>query len=52
MVPTQDIALLASPLQSALPFDLLPAGVVAVVLIAFAVALVVVSVRRRDADAE
>lgn len=52
MVPTQDIALLATPLQPALPLDLLPAGVVAVVLVAFAIALIIVSVRRREADPE
>ena len=49
MVLTQDFTtLFAQP--SAHAFDLLPAGVVAVVLVAFAVALVTVSVRRRDAD--
>jgi hypothetical protein len=50
MVLTQDFThLLSSP--SALPaFDVMPAGVVAVVLVAFAVALVTVSVRRRDAE--
>ena len=50
MVPTQDIVLLATRAQLMLPLDLLPAGVVAVVLVAFAVALVTVSLRRRDAD--
>jgi hypothetical protein len=50
MSPTQDLVLLGAPLQSTLPFDLLPAGVVAVVLVAFAIALVTVSVRRRDAE--
>jgi hypothetical protein len=50
MVPTQDVVLLTAQSQTAIPFDLLPAGVVAVVLIAFAIALVTVSVRRRDAE--
>lgn len=49
MVLTQDFTrLLTQPSLHA--FDLLPAAVVAVVLVAFAVALVTVSVRRRDAD--
>ncbi|WP_375390004.1 hypothetical protein [uncultured Amnibacterium sp.] len=52
MVPTQDVLLLAIGSQPLLPFDLLPAGVVAVVLVAFAAALVIVSFRRRDADAD
>jgi hypothetical protein len=50
MVPTQDVVLLHAQVQTLLPFDLVPAGVVAVVLVSFAVALVTVSVRRRDAD--
>jgi hypothetical protein len=50
MVPTQDVVLLLSQVQSLLPADLVPAGVVGIVLVAFAVALVTVSVRRRDAD--
>ncbi|MFD1720190.1 hypothetical protein [Amnibacterium endophyticum] len=50
MVPTQDFLLHASLIESAFPsLDYLPAGVVAVVVAAFAVALVL-SVRRRDAD--
>ena len=49
MVLTQDFTtLFAHPALHA--FDLLPAGIVAVVLVAFAVALVTVSVRRRDAE--
>ena len=50
MVPTQDVVLLHAQAQSLLPFDLVPAGVVGVVLVSFAVALMTVSVRRRDAD--
>ena len=50
MVPTQDVVLLHAQAQSLLAFDLVPAGVVGVVLVSFAVALVTVSVRRRDAD--
>lgn len=50
MVRTQDVVLLVAQSRDLLPFDLLPAGVVAVVLVAFAVALIAVSVRRRDAD--
>lgn len=50
MVPTQDVVRLVARSSTLLPFDLLPAAVVAVVLIAFAVALVTVSFRRRDAD--
>ena len=50
MVRTQDFTLLTLSVQHVLPLDLMPAAVVAVVLIAFAVALVTVSVRRRDAD--
>ena len=50
MVPTQDVVLLLMQSRTLLASDLLPAGVVAVVLIAFAIALVTVSVRRRDAD--
>jgi hypothetical protein len=48
MVPTQDVVLFI--LQSGMlrPFDLIPAAVVAVVFVAFAIALVSVSVRRRD----
>lgn len=50
MVPTQDIAQLVTSRVAGLPLDMLPAGVVAVVILAFAIALVTVSVRRRDAD--
>jgi hypothetical protein len=50
MVPTQDVVLLHAQMQPLLPFDLVPAGVVGFVLVSFAVALVAVSVRRRDAD--
>jgi hypothetical protein len=50
MVPTQDVVLLAAQTRTLLPFDLVPAAVVAVVLVAFAVALVTVSVLRRDID--
>lgn len=49
MVPTQDVVLLHT-VQSLLSFDLVPAGVVGIVLVSFAVALVTVSVRRGDAD--
>jgi hypothetical protein len=50
MVPTQDIVRLASQISSPFPsIEYLPAGVVAVVLLAFAAALLL-SVRRRDAD--
>ena len=52
MVRTQDIALLLAQPRSFPLSDVMPAAVVAVVLIAFAVALVTVSVRRRDADAD
>ena len=50
MVPTQDVVLLTAQTRTLLPYELVPAVVVAVVLVAFAVALVTVSVRRRDAD--
>jgi hypothetical protein len=50
MVRTQDIVLLLAQSRTLLPTDLVPGAVVAVVLIAFAVALVTVSIRRRDAD--
>jgi hypothetical protein len=50
MVLTQDIPLLITRASSIQAFDVLPAAVVAIVLVAFAVALVTVSVRRRDAD--
>jgi hypothetical protein len=50
MVLTQDSFSLRSIPDTLQAFDLMPAGVVAVVLIAFAVALITVSVRRRDAD--
>ena len=46
MVPAQDVVRLM-PLQS---LDLVPATVVALVLVAFAAALVLVALRRRDAD--
>lgn len=50
MVPTQDVALLAVQAPALHALDLVPGAVVAVVLVAFAIALVTVSVRRRDAD--
>jgi hypothetical protein len=50
MVRTQDIALLLAQPHSIHALDLVPAAVVAVVLVAFAIALVTVSVHRRDAD--
>jgi hypothetical protein len=50
MVRTQDIALLLAQPRAIQSLDLIPAAVVAVVLVAFAIALVTVSVRRRDAD--
>jgi hypothetical protein len=50
MVRTQDIVLALAHPRALHAFDLMPAAVVAVVLVAFAVALVTVSVRRRDAD--
>jgi hypothetical protein len=50
MVPTQDFLLLGTPVRALIPLDLVPALVVATVLVAFAVALVTVSLRRRDAD--
>jgi hypothetical protein len=50
MVPTQDFTMPFTPLHSIQSFDLLPAGIVAVVLVAFAIALITVSVLRRDAD--
>ena len=50
MVRTQDVVLLLAQPSTLLPFDLVPAAVVAVVLVAFAVALVAVSFRRRDAE--
>jgi hypothetical protein len=50
MVRTQDVVLLITQTRTLLPTDFVPAAVVAVVLVAFAVALVAVSVRRRDAD--
>lgn len=51
MVPTQDVALAhAAQISTAFPSaEYLPAGVVAVVLVSFATALVL-SVRRRDVD--
>ena len=49
MVPTQDIALFATQISTAFPSsEYLPAGVVAVALLAFSLALVLVSVRRGD----
>jgi hypothetical protein len=50
MVLTQDFPQLLTSPSTLRAFDLMPAGVVAVVLVAFAVALVTVSVRRRDAE--
>jgi len=50
MLPAQDVVLAVARSRDLLPFDLLPAAVVAVVLVACAVALLTVSVRRRDAD--
>jgi hypothetical protein len=50
MVPTQDVVLLHAQAQSLLSMDLVPAGVVGIVLASFAVALVTVSVHRRDAE--
>jgi hypothetical protein len=50
MVLTQDFPHLFSSPSALQAFDVMPAGVVAVVLVAFAVALVTVSVRRRDAE--
>lgn len=50
MVPTQDVAFLLAEPRALHALDLMPAGVVAVVLVAFATALVTISVRRRDAD--
>lgn len=50
MVLTQDFTQLFAQPQTLHAFDLVPAAVVAIVLVAFAVALVTVSVRRRDAD--
>ena len=50
MVLTQDFTHLLTRSGALSAFDLMPAAVVAVVLVAFAVALVAVSIRRRDAD--
>ena len=50
MVRTQDVVQFAAPIRLDYPLDLLPAAVVAVVLVALATALVLVSYRRRDAD--
>ena len=53
MVPTQDFALLArfaAPLRLDAPFDFLPAGVVAVVVLALAVTMLLVAVRRTDSE--
>jgi hypothetical protein len=53
MVPTQDFALLpyfATPLRLGAPVDFLPAGVVAVVVLALAVTMLLVAVRRTDTD--
>ena len=50
MLPTQDVVLLAAQNHTLLFSDLMPAAVVAVVYAAFAVALVTVSVRRRDVE--
>lgn len=50
MVRTQDIALLTTQPRSLPAIDLMPAAVVAVVLVAFAIALITVSVLRRDAE--
>ncbi len=50
MVLTQDSFAPLSMPMTLQALDVLPAAVVAIVLVAFAVALVTVSVRRRDAD--
>ncbi|MBW4041900.1 MAG: hypothetical protein HIU86_07195 [Acidobacteria bacterium] len=50
MVLTQDFTHLLSSPNTLQSFDVMPAAVVAVVLVSFAVALVTVSVRRRDAE--
>jgi hypothetical protein len=50
MVRTQDVVLLLAQPRTLLPIDLMPAAVVAVVLVAFAIALVTVSIRRRDVE--
>jgi hypothetical protein len=50
MVRTQDVVLLLAQSRALLPIDLVPAGVVAVALVAFAIALVTVSLHRRDID--
>lgn len=50
MVPTQDVITLALQSATFMSMDLLPAGVVAVVILAFAIALVSVAVRRRETD--
>jgi hypothetical protein len=53
MVPTQDFALLArfaTPLRLDAPVDYLPAGVVAVVVLALAFTMLLVAVRRADSD--
>jgi hypothetical protein len=50
MVLTQDFTSLFALPTALGGVDLMPAAVVAIVLVAFAVALVTVSVLRRDAD--
>ena len=50
MVLTQDFTMLFTQPRALQALDLMPAAVVAVVLVAFAVALVAVSVRRRDTE--
>lgn len=47
MVPTQDVTLRAAELSA---IEYLPAAVVAVVVLVFALSLVLVALRRRDAD--
>lgn len=50
MVPTQDVITAALQSTGFMSMELLPAGVVAVVIVAFAIALITVSVRRRETD--
>jgi hypothetical protein len=50
MVPTQDVVRFAAPIAHTPFLALLPSGVVAAVLLATITSLLLVSVRRRDAD--
>ena len=53
MVPTQDFTRLvhfATPLHPDVALDFLPAGVVAVVVLALALTMLLVAVRRTDTD--